>query len=78
MNAYTPRIVRPYADDYRIGPRVCARIALDLRTKYLRRDAETLLSTEYQPHDWLAMWTREFHRDRAEYDRARAILETAQ
>ena len=66
--------VRLYPDMFNIGQAECARIHLRIAEDGLRRASARLLSTEYEPPITMPMWCRMFARDRADYDRARAVL----
>lgn len=67
--------VRPYPDSFGIGQAGVAMIVLCAAERDMLKAADVLLSNRYEPDAVVAMQARIFARNRAEADRARAILE---
>ena len=77
-NSIPDSVQAAYPDAYGIGQRSIARINIDVARKGLAEADSYLLSTSYQPEQTLPMWVRIYRADRADYDRALAVLGGAQ
>ena len=64
----------PFDDEFGIGQKRVARIRLNIERACLQQAARHLLTTSYEPPEALSMWVRIYQADRADYDRALAVL----
>lgn len=69
------QIPAPFPDDFGIGQEKVARIRMDVSMKCMGEVVYDAFTPCYRDPEWRAMSRRIFYENRAEYDRAKEILE---
>lgn len=69
---------RPYADAFQIGQAAVARIHAEIAQATMGKAAPDAFTPGYVPPLWRATQRRRFAEARAEYERAKAIMEMMQ
>ena len=69
------QIPTPLPDEYGIGQEKVARIRMEVSMKCMGEVVFDAFTPNYRDPEWRAMSRRIYYKNRAEYDRAKAILE---
>lgn len=71
-------IPQPFPDEFGIGQRKVAQIRAETAMTAMGRAVRDAFSTGHVSDEWRAMQRRLFYRYRAQYERAKGILEVMQ